>query len=964
VGRVRASEKEEGVTGRRLLQRATMAAYARNLFVLMLFGLLLSGALATDGGDGGDDAGDDAGDGGDGDGDGDDGKEKVSTGINCEDGLIIPLWPFTKDMSAGDRFGRGLLYAVLMLYLFIGVAIVSDKFMESIEMITAQEKEVSVKDPRTGKTQTIIVKVWNETVANLTLMALGSSAPEIMLSVIEIWAKNFEAGDLGPGTIVGSAAFNLFMIIGLCMYVIPDDEVRKIKHLRVFIITATWSVFAYVWLYLILGAISYGKVESWEGILTFLFFPATVYTAFVADRRMFFYKYLDKKYRAQRGVIVQSEKGDVENRAEEKFKDFDEDVDPALAEFEKNRREYITAMKRIRLENPNISLIDLEVKAREEVMAKGPKSRAYYRAQATRKMAGKEDATKAFKKQLAAEAEAEKAALSAEEAELAAALEKKDDGVCRIMFDPPHYTVMESVGTFEVTVAREGGDMSQTIQVDYKTEDGTASHEGDYIEAIGTLTFGPGETQKMVTLEVLDDDVFEEDEHFYIRISNLRRKDGKPFKEIEVEGEDGKKTMQANCQLGTPHMATIMILDDDHSGIFGFEDSEAEIVESVGTYELKVQRISGARGKVGIPYNTEDGTAKEGVHYDAQEGELMFLNEETEKIISIAITDEESYEKNLILYVSIGEPRHIADGTEGEGVDYAELDAKDPEELTEEEKIALLGRPCLGANTKIQIRIKESKEFKNSVDKMMQKANNSMMVGSSSWLEQFSDAFTVQADDDEEEEGEEGEEKMPSCGDYIMHFLTLPWKLIFAFIPPTAIYSGYPTFVIAIFFIGACTAVIGDIAGHLGCFIYLKDCVNAIAFVALGTSVPDTFASKTAAIEDETADASVGNVTGSNAVNVFLGIGIAWTMAAIYWEAQGKSFIVPVGSLGFSVTVFCIEALLAILILIIRRNPAVGGELGGPKLFKTISSAIFVFFWVFYVMISALEAYDVIEPGF
>ena len=39
-------------------------------------------------------------------------------------------------------------------------------------------------------------------------------------------------------------------------------------------------------------------------------------------------------------------------------------------------------------------------------------------------------------------------------------------------------------------------------------------------------------------------------------------------------------------------------------------------------------------------------------------------------------------------------------------------------------------------------------------------------------------------------------------------------------------------------FIGACTAVIGDVAGHLGCFINLKDSVNAIAFVALGTSVP------------------------------------------------------------------------------------------------------------------------------
>ena len=40
--------------------------------------------------------------------------------------------------------------------------------------------------------------------------------------------------------------------------------------------------------------------------------------------------------------------------------------------------------------------------------------------------------------------------------------------------------------------------------------------------------------------------------------------------------------------------------------------------------------------------------------------------------------------------------------------------------------------------------------------------------------------------------------------------------------------------------IGVCTAVIGDVAGHLGCFIYLKDSVNAIAFVALGTSVPGT----------------------------------------------------------------------------------------------------------------------------
>merc|ERR1711992_283632 len=646
--------------------------------------------------------------------------------------------------------------------------------------------------------------------------------------------------------------------------------------------------------------------------------------------------------------------------------DFDEDVDPALAEFERNRREYISAMKRIRLENPDISLIELEAKAREEVVSKGPKSRAYYRAQATRKMAGKEDSAKAFKKQLADEVAAAQAAEEAAAAAQAEAEKKVDDGICRIMFDPPHYTVMESVGTFEVTIIREGGDMNTTVQVDYKTEDGTAASPGDYIEAVGTLTFGPGETQKMVTLEVLDDDAFEEDEHFYIRISNLRRKDGKAFSEISVTGEDGIAKMQPSIQLGTPHMATIMILDDDHGGIFSFDDSEVEVVESVGTFELELKRISGARGKVAIPYNTEDGTAKEGEHYEAQEGELIFCNEETSKTISLEITDEESYEKNLIMYVNIGEPRQIAEGIEGEGIDYSILDAKNPEDLTEEEKVALLGRPCHGDNSRIMVRIRESKEFKSSVDKMMQKANNSMMVGSSSWLDQFTDAFTVQADDDEEEgeEGEEGEEKMPSCGDYIMLFLTLPWKLIFAFIPPTGIANGYVTFVISILFIGACTAVIGDIAGHLGCFINLKDGVNAIAFVALGTSVPDTFASKTAAIQDETADNSVGNVTGSNAVNVFLGIGIAWTMAAIYWAAKGETFDVKVGSLGFSVTIFCVEALIAIMVLLLRRNPAVGGELGGPKAVKTVTSGLFVCLWVTYVGVSAMEAYGVIQPGF
>ena len=62
----------------------------------------------------------------------------------------------------------------------------------------------------------------------------------------------------------------------------------------------------------------------------------------------------------------------------------------------------------------------------------------------------------------------------------------------------------------------------------------------------------------------------------------------------------------------------------------------------------------------------------------------------------------------------------------------------------------------------------------------------------------------------------------------------------------------------------------------MGCQISLKPEVTAITFVALGTSLPDTFASMAAARGDKYADNSIGNVTGSNSVNVFLGLGLGW----------------------------------------------------------------------------------------
>ena len=97
-------------------------------------------------------------------------------------------------------------------------------------------------------------------------MALGSSAPEILLSVVETASKLGACpGELGASTIVGSAAFNLLVISAVSIYAVseetdtdPDRDdtvpkgVKKIYDMGVFGITATSSLFAYIWMFICL----------------------------------------------------------------------------------------------------------------------------------------------------------------------------------------------------------------------------------------------------------------------------------------------------------------------------------------------------------------------------------------------------------------------------------------------------------------------------------------------------------------------------------------------------------------------------------------------------------------------------------------------------------------------------------------------------------------------------------------
>ncbi len=195
--------------------------------------------------------------------------------------LLLPIF----NESTWSPGARAFLYLLTLLWCFLGVSIGADLFMCAIETITSKTKKIKVASVEDSKNfDEVEIRVWNNTVANLTLMALGSSAPEILLSIIEIVGNNFKAGDLGPGTIVGSASFNLFVITAVCVVAIPVNEVRSIKVYKVFVITSFFSIFAYLWLYIVLQVNTKNVVDLWEAVVTFLMFPVLVIIAYMADR--------------------------------------------------------------------------------------------------------------------------------------------------------------------------------------------------------------------------------------------------------------------------------------------------------------------------------------------------------------------------------------------------------------------------------------------------------------------------------------------------------------------------------------------------------------------------------------------------------------------------------------------------------------------------------------------------------
>lgn len=113
---------------------------------------------------------------------------------NCSEPAIHE---FPDDLFTNDerKSGAVMLHIVATLYMFLALAITCDEYF-----VTSLEKICEKLD-------------LSEDVAGATFMAAGSSAPELFASVIGVFITH---GDVGVGTIVGSAVFNILCIIGVC----------------------------------------------------------------------------------------------------------------------------------------------------------------------------------------------------------------------------------------------------------------------------------------------------------------------------------------------------------------------------------------------------------------------------------------------------------------------------------------------------------------------------------------------------------------------------------------------------------------------------------------------------------------------------------------------------------------------------------------------------------------------------
>ena len=143
-----------------------------------------------------------------------------------------------------------------------------------------------------------------------------------------------------------------------------------------------------------------------------------------------------------------------------------------------------------------------------------------------------------------------------------------------LSFAPNIVTVDEDAGSATLTVELAPAS-SGTVTVDYATRDSAAKAGEDYTATSGTLTFTAGQTSKTITVPILNDDVYENDESFFVDLSNptgatlpasvaavgIDSEDAVPTASLaDVTVDEGAGTMTLTLRLSHPSQPDITYL--------------------------------------------------------------------------------------------------------------------------------------------------------------------------------------------------------------------------------------------------------------------------------------------------------------------------------------------------------------------------------------------------------------------
>lgn len=208
-------------------------------------------------------------------------SSKVLGHVRCESYFL-----FSGESNLSDAL-RAVLYFLGLAYCFIGLSAITARFFKSMENVVKHSRKVVSVDPVTKAQVITYKKVWNFTIADISLLAFGTSFPQISLATIDAFRNMGEryAGGLGPGTLVGSAAFDLFPIHAVCVLMPKAGELKKISDLGVWLVELVWSFWAYIWLYIILEVWSPNVVTLVEALLTVLQYGLLLVHAYEQDKR-------------------------------------------------------------------------------------------------------------------------------------------------------------------------------------------------------------------------------------------------------------------------------------------------------------------------------------------------------------------------------------------------------------------------------------------------------------------------------------------------------------------------------------------------------------------------------------------------------------------------------------------------------------------------------------------------------